>query len=111
MTRVVHCRVEDYDVYVGRGPCPKTWLCGRWGNPVPLKTTKDPAEREQCLRDYLIWLTTSKQAAKLYPYLEELRGKVLACWCKPREGFQGRLLCHGQILAGCVEGIPPERIE
>ena len=29
----------------------------------------------------------------------ELRGNRLACWCKPPEGFQGRLLCHGQILA------------
>ena len=31
--RVVHCKKEDYDVYIGRGKCPKTGKYSIWGNP------------------------------------------------------------------------------
>ena len=43
--------------------------------------------------------------------IEALKGKSVACWCRPPEGFQGRLLCHGQILVGIANGIPPESVE
>lgn len=41
-------------------------------------------------------------------YFGRLRGKRLACWCRPPEGFGGRLLCHGQLIAGWLDRIPPE---
>jgi hypothetical protein len=43
--------------------------------------------------------------------IPELKGKVLACWCKPAKGFQGKVLCHGQILAALADGCRPEDIE
>lgn len=45
------------------------------------------------------------------PDLEPLRGMRLACWCAPPEGFNGRLLCHGQVIAGLLYGVPPETVE
>jgi hypothetical protein len=44
-------------------------------------------------------------------FLEPLRGKRLACWCRPPEGFNGRLLCHGQVIAGLLDGVAPEMVE
>ena len=35
--------------------------------------------------------------------LEELRGKVLACWCKPKP-------CHGDILVELIESIERDSI-
>jgi hypothetical protein len=33
LNRVVHCKREEYDVYIGRGPDPRTGIIGKWGTP------------------------------------------------------------------------------
>lgn len=38
-------------------------------------------------------------------WLEPLRGFDLACWCRPPEGFNGRLLCHGQVIVSLLDGV------
>jgi hypothetical protein len=43
--------------------------------------------------------------------IKELKGKTLGCWCRPEEGFKGRLLCHGQIIIAYLEGCKPEEVE
>lgn len=80
-TRVVHCKRERYDVYIGRP--------SKWGNPFPLVTPKDDALRAEVLVKYEEWL---REQPHLMALLHELRGKVLGCWCAPR-------LCHGDVLA------------
>ena len=37
--------------------------------------------------------------------IEFIKDKTLICFCKPKEGFQGKLLCHGQPLAAAADGM------
>lgn len=78
LTRVVHCKKEPYDVYIGRP--------SKWGNPFEIG--KD-GSRETVILKYWEWLLSSPS---LMAEIPELKGKVLGCWCAPRP-------CHGDILA------------
>ncbi len=40
----------------------------------------------------------------------ELKGQTLGCFCKPDVGFQGRLMCHGQIIAAYLDKRRPEDV-
>jgi hypothetical protein len=81
-TRVVHCKKEHYEIYIGRG--------GRWGNPFSIP--KD-GTREEVIKKYEEWIS---QQPELLADLPSLKGKVLGCWCKPQA-------CHGDILAKLAE--------
>ncbi|QXJ25925.1 DUF4326 domain-containing protein [Actinomadura graeca] len=78
MRLVVHCKRDDYDVYIGRP--------SKWGNPFAIGPH---VSREQAVSRYEQWLPTQPH---LLDALGELRGKILGCWCTPRR-------CHGEILA------------
>lgn len=81
-TKVVHCKKDHYDVYIGRP--------SKWGNPFPLIKNANKAERERVLKLYEDWLNT--QGPLKSQIKRELKGKVLGCWCAPK-------LCHGDVLA------------
>jgi hypothetical protein len=86
--RVVHCKKDPFDVYVGRP--------SEWGNPFPLR---DESEREEVIRKYREWLLAQPElVAKAQ---RELAGKVLGCWCAPRA-------CHAEVLAQIANGESPE---
>jgi hypothetical protein len=78
-TKVVHCKKEKFDVYIGRP--------SKWGNRFEIDRD---GNREEVIEKYREWIHTRpalmKQAKK------ELKGKVLGCWCKPKA-------CHGDVLA------------
>lgn len=78
MTRVVHCKREPYDVYIGRP--------SKWGNPFLLTT---PNSRQVVIDQYREWIQNQPE---LLAALHELRGKTLGCWCAPKA-------CHGDVLA------------
>lgn len=82
MSRVVHCKRESYDIYIGRP--------SRWGNPYPLDKEED---RDKVIAQYEEWIRTQPH---LMAALPELRGKTLGCWCFPRR-------CHGDILVKLLE--------
>lgn len=82
MTRVVHCKKDPYDVYIGRP--------SKWGNPFVVG--KD-GSREDVIVKYGKWLNENQA---LLDDLHELKGKTLGCWCFP-------LPCHGDILADRAE--------
>ncbi len=84
MTRVVHVRKEDYDIYIGRGFL-EFWESD-WHNPFRLGHDGNRKEVLQKYRDYL------SSRPDLLARLHELRGKTLGCWCKPQT-------CHGDVLA------------
>ncbi|MET1083294.1 MAG: DUF4326 domain-containing protein [Burkholderiales bacterium] len=93
MTRVVHCKKEPYDVYIGRhhaGVPRKDW--GVWGNPFALKSE---ADRARVLADYRAWLMDQPE---LLRKLHTLKGKKLGCWCHPKP-------CHGDVLAELADKI------
>ena len=103
MTRVVHVLREDHDVYIGL-PFRRRGLTSAWGNPYHIGRDGTRGEVIEKYRAFVL------DRPDLLARLPELRGKVLACWCRPPEGFNGRLLCHGQILAGLVDEIAPEAV-
>lgn len=84
---VVHCQKQDYDVYIGRGKCPKTGKFSRWANPFKIGPDGD---RDQVIEKYEIYLNSRPEL--LTRIVEDLRDKVLGCYCNP-------LPCHGDILA------------
>lgn len=83
--KVVHCKKEKYDVYIGRP--------SKWGNPFSHIKGKSAAiylttTREEAIQKYEEWIKTQPD---LMAALPELKGKVLGCWCSPKP-------CHGDIL-------------
>jgi Domain of unknown function (DUF4326) len=78
VTRVVHCKREPYDVYIGRP--------GPWGNPYAIGRDGDRAGVIALYERHLL------ARPDLLARLPELRGRVLGCWCAPQA-------CHGDVLA------------
>lgn len=91
-TSVVNCHHHECDVYIGRP--------SKWGNPYThLKDSKTLAKyvvgsRQEAIDKYREWILTQPELLK---DLQELKGKVLGCWCKPKE-------CHGDVLIELIEG-------
>ena len=89
MGKVVHCKRDAYDVYIGRG--------SKWGNIFSHKhgtqATHVVATRAEAIAQYEAWIRTQPQ---LMAALHELDGKVLGCWCSP-------IPCHGDVLVKLVQ--------
>ena len=88
--RVVHCKKEEFDVYVGRG--------SKWGNPYSHKegtlAEHVVGSRREAIEKFEEHLLSNQD---LMSSLEELKGKTLGCWCKPKS-------CHGDILLRYANG-------
>lgn len=83
--RVVHCRREPYDLYIGRA-MPRQGLAGsKWANPY--RIGKD-GDRWEVIEKYRLYI---EKRPDLMAALPELEGLVLGCWCKPDA-------CHGDVL-------------
>lgn len=91
-TRVVHCKREPHDVYIGRP--------SKWGNPFAVRGVVSAHAKhhvdtvDEALTRYEAWL---REQPQLMAALAELRGKTLGCWCKPGP-------CHGDVLARLADG-------
>lgn len=89
-----------WDVYVGRGNCPRRGPAGRtrFGNPWPVARYGHDA-----MRRYLDYVERLMRPEDGIPAFREavagLRGKVLGCWCVGR--FP---VCHGEVLARLADG-------
>lgn len=88
--KVVHCKKEEFDVYVGRG--------SKWGNPYSHKkgtlAEHIVGSRREAIEKFEEYLLSNED---LMSSLNELKGKVLGCWCKPKS-------CHGDILLRYANG-------
>lgn len=82
-TRVVHCKHENYDVYVGRPSI--------FGNPFRIGPD---GTRLQVIAKYARWI---QNRPDLLARLPALRGKALGCHCAP-------LPCHASVLACLADG-------
>ena len=80
--KVVHCKKEKYDVYIGRG--------SKWGNPYHIG---QHGTRKEVIKKYENYLLGNTD---LMNSLDELKGKVLACWCSPKA-------CHGDVLIKLIK--------
>ena len=95
MPEVVHCKKSKYDVYIGRP--------SKWGNPFThINDGKTMAKfvvgsRNEAIERYREWITEG-EGKPLLNDLNELKGKKLGCWCKPKS-------CHGDVLVELVKTI------
>jgi len=86
VTKIVNLNKEGYDIYIGRG--------SKWGCPFTCIKDKETladeivGSREEALSKYREYVMNSPE---LMDALDELDGKVLGCFCKPKD-------CHGDIL-------------
>jgi hypothetical protein len=82
--KVVHCKKDPFDVYIGRG--------SKWGNPYSHKegtlAKYVVGSREEAISKFEEYLLANEN---LMEKIGELRGKTLGCFCKPKS-------CHGDIL-------------
>lgn len=76
-SRVVHCKKEPYDVYIGRGSI--------WGNPFVIGKDGD---RDTVIKLYEEWFV---EQPELVDKVKNLEGKILGCYCAPQK-------CHGDFL-------------
>jgi hypothetical protein len=83
LTKVVHCKRDEYDVYIGRG--------SKWGNPYVIG--KD-GTRKQVIQKYERYLLMRRN--DLLNDLQELKDKTLGCWCFPKA-------CHGDVLIKLIK--------
>ena len=91
-TRVVNVKSgEPYDLYIGRANPRYRLGKSKWSN--PFKIGRD-GTRDEVLAKHRAWIM---EQPELLAQVGELRGKVLACWCKPER-------CHGDTLAELAEG-------
>jgi len=77
-TRVVHCRRESFDVFIGRP--------SRWSTPFHIG---HDGSRDEVVERYREWLI---RQPLLLRDVKALRGQALGCDCPPRR-------CHGEVLA------------
>lgn len=83
-TKVVHCKKEPYDILIDRTT--------KYGNPFVIGRNGTRKEVIEKCRGYIL------ERKDLVEILQELRGKVLACWCKP-------LACHGDIYVELIDAM------
>ena len=84
MTRVVHCKISPFDVYIGRPSI--------WGNPFEIGRD---GTRNEVIAKYEQWIQAQPD---LLAQTKDLKDKVLGCWCKPKP-------CHGDVLAKLADKI------
>lgn len=108
-TLVVHCRKDEFTVYVGRRMTryPELHAAG-FGNPFTVKNLpRGYSSPIDAFRDWLLGKPAlvelyREQRAVIWTQLPMLRGKVIGCWCAPKGGLVGNLhgtVCHGEVLA------------
>jgi hypothetical protein len=79
--RVVHCKRELYDVYIGRP--------SQFGNPF---TFEDERDRDEAIAKFENYARQHmKDHHGFRDAVRDLHGKVLGCWCAPKP-------CHGDVL-------------
>ena len=91
---VVHCRRNQFDVYIGRDNPALGLRDMGFGNPFSHKAVSSAqfrvATRQEAIERFDAWILT--QPKLLERIKRELKGKILGCWCTP-------LACHGEVLA------------
>ena len=99
MTKVVNLYREEFGIYIGR---PGKGQDGYFGNPVVVgeqcpvcgQIHVKPGETLVCYREYLQWRVDHDPEFRVN--LQNLRGKTLGCFCKPRP-------CHGDVIVEWLE--------
>lgn len=102
MSKVVHCKLSSYDVYIGRLSIFGNPFSHQKGTQAEVMVTT----REEAVEKYRQWVEGKIQVKGLTPptmeQIKKLKGKVLGCWCAPQA-------CHGDILSELATGESDEQ--
>jgi len=98
-TRVVNCRHEEFDQYIGRAG---HGFEGTFGNPIKRGPDDPPGSTLPAFEAY--FLKRVEEDPEFRRRVLALRGKRLGCFCPPKRA------CHGLIIARWLDG-EPERAE
>ena len=86
--------------YIGRPS-----VCGN-----PFIVGKD-GTRDKVIELYRIYFYDRLSTDVVFKIIvESYKGETLGCFCRPADGFNGKVLCHGQIVAGYLDGIFPSEV-
>lgn len=86
-TIVVNINEKVYEIFIGRPSI--------WGNPY--RIGRD-GTRQEVLEKYYHYV---KNSPYLMSKIHQLKGKILGCYCKPKD-------CHGDMLVKILEEIEVE---
>ena len=97
ITKVVHCKKESFDVYIGRKN-----TRNHYGNPFVVGVN---GTQEEVVEKCNIWLSghgyrnvEPERRQWILDNVHALKGKIIGCWCdEPKP-------CHGHILVRLAEG-------
>lgn len=96
--KVVHCKREPYDRYIGRGNDPRTGSPSIWGNPFSRKEGTKAVRRVRTVAEAIWHLIQYVMAnEELRGRVGELYGSTLGCWCYGD--------CHGHALLALAEEV------
>ena len=85
-TRVVNIHKDSYDQYIGRAGKGQD---GYFGNPYRLNSDETRGSTIKKYRQY--FYDRLRNDPEFKRKVNELRGKILGCFCKPNQ-------CHGDII-------------
>lgn len=99
-TRVGHCKADDTNVYVGRGPGGRDmsdtpigergWL----GNPYSLDDFSRRRSISAFAIDFQVRVESDPDFAEA---VKSLHGKTLGCWCQKLDDSEPA--CHAEVIA------------
>lgn len=70
----------------------------QFGNPFLLEKDGGTHTREESVEDYRAWFKQKVESdPEFRQAVEELRGKKIGCWCKPKA-------CHGDVILEYLRG-------
>lgn len=103
-TKVGHCKADNTDQYVGRGPNGRDmtntpvgergWL----GNPYSLDSHSREESVEKFARDFCERLQADSNFAEA---VASLKGDVLGCWCQGVD--ESEPACHAEVIAEAAD--------
>lgn len=111
-TQVGHCKADETDVYVGRGPKGRDMLNtpigkrGWLGNP---HTVEDHGREGSIKRFRRAFEHRLENDPEFAARVRDLHGKVLGCWCQ-RLGADGPA-CHAEVIAEHADRLAAENSE
>ena len=85
--KIVHCKRQKYDVYVGRPSI--------FGNPFKIGKDGNRLEVIEKFKEYFLFKL--KEDNQFKKAVEKLKGKILGCYCYPKD-------CHARIIIEYLEG-------
>jgi len=87
----------QFDIYIGRATYNTEFNTdSKWHNPYRIIYEVD---RRNILKDYKKYIRDKIKEDPIIYNIEELRGKILGCWCIDSGRYdEESLRCHGQIL-------------